>query len=94
MKHAMPQRRDPKEMQRQALAEGWQPLSKIPKRGEGEYIVLTFSGLIRRARSHRLEPRIRAADGRGPERTTVVATESGNYLTAIAWRWPSEPNAS
>lgn len=73
-----------------AINAGWRSIRSIPRAGEGEFLVLTISGLVRRARNHRELPRFRAADGYGPRRTSVVAVESGNYLTAIAWKPISE----
>ena len=92
MKHALPEKRNPYRMRDKALEDGWQTLDTIPRYGEGVFLVLTFSGLIRTARMARRFPRIKKADGYGPERVTVIATESGNYLTAIAWKWPVEPS--
>lgn len=87
MKHTLPEKRDPFRMQEKALDEGWQTVESIPLRGEGEFMVLTMSGLIRKARQVRTHPRIKRADGYGPARVTVVGVETGNYLAAIAWRW-------
>ena len=73
-----------------ALAQGWHPLDTIPLKGEGEFMVLTLSGLVRRARNRKDFRQHRQADGYGPARTTVCAVQSGNYLAAIAWRPLSE----
>ena len=86
MKHDLPKRRDPYDMLQKALADGWHSVDTIPLKGEGEFMVLTISGLTRRARSRRTFRAARAADGYGPSRTTVCAVESGNYLGAIAWK--------
>ncbi|MFC6584516.1 hypothetical protein [Sulfitobacter aestuariivivens] len=75
-------------MQGSALSDGWNPIETIPLKGEGEFLVLTLSGLVRLARSRKSSRGGRKADGYGPARTTVNATETGNYLAAIAWRWP------
>lgn len=69
-----------------ALEAGWLRIGSVPCAGQGDFMVLTMSGLIRRARNHREKPRFRDADGYGPRRAAVVAVESGNYLTAIAWK--------
>ena len=88
MKHAVPSRRNPFEMQKDALATGWQSVETIPLRGEGEFLVLTFSGLVRLARNRRDVRRLRKSDSYGPNRVTVNSVETGNYLGAIAWKWP------
>ena len=75
-------------MAAEALASGWNSVDTIPLRGEGEFLVLTLSGLIRLARNRRDYRKFRNADGYGPKRLTVNAVETGNYLGAIAWRWP------
>ena len=74
-----------------ALASGWSSVDDIPLRGEGEFLVLTLSGLIRRAKNRRDYRKIRRADGYGPRRLTVNAVDTGNYLGAIAWKWPEPP---
>ena len=88
MRHSVPTRRDPFEMQEDALAQGWQAVNSIPLKGEGEFLVLTLSGKIRLARNRRETRNIKPADGYGPKRTTVGAVVAGNYLAAIAWKWP------
>lgn len=89
MRHYVPKRRDPFEMHHDAIADGWQAVDTIPLKGEGEFMVLTLSGMIRLARNRRETRNIKPADGYGPMRTTVGAVVSGNYLAAIAWRWPN-----
>ncbi|WP_300032090.1 hypothetical protein [uncultured Roseobacter sp.] len=81
---------NPFELLEEALEEGWQTVDTIPRAGQGDFLVLTLTGLVARARTRSDSPRIRRADGWGPERTTVVASGSGNYLGAIAWRWPDQ----
>ncbi|NRB04154.1 MAG: hypothetical protein HRU30_12920 [Rhodobacteraceae bacterium] len=88
MKHAVPERRKPYKMLEQALADGWESVHNIPLKGEGEFVVLTLSGLIKLARNRKVHRITRKADGYGPARTTVVSVRTGNYLGAIAWRWP------
>ena len=72
----------------EALKSGWQPVDTIPLSGEGEFLVITMSGLTRLARNRRTDHKARNADGYGPKRATVISVETGNYLAAIAWRWP------
>jgi len=88
VKHSVPKRRNPHEMASEALASGWHSLDTIPLRDEGEFLVLTVSGLVRLARNRRSYRKIRKSDGYGPNRLTVNAVGSGNYLGAIAWKWP------
>lgn len=88
MKHSTPKRRDPFEMLSQALQAGWQTLDTVPLKGEGEFLVLTVSGLVRLARNGKEFRNPRKADAYGPERMTVNSVKTGNYLGAIAWRWP------
>ena len=90
MKHTVPKRRNPYDMLNAALAEGWSGIETMPLAGEGEFLVMTMSGLIRLARNRRSFRSPRRADGYGPQRMTVTAVESGNYLAAIAWKWPDE----
>ncbi len=71
-----------------ALASGWHSVDDIPLKGEGVFLVLTLSGLVRHARNRRTYRKIRRADGYGPRRLTVNAVDTGNYLGAIAWKWP------
>lgn len=73
-------------MTEEALASGWNSIDTIPLKGEGEFLVLTLSGLIKLARNRRDYRKIRKADGYGPRRLTVNAVESGNYLGAVAWK--------
>ena len=80
-------------MAQSAIASGWNSVSSIPLKGDGAFLVLTLSGLIRLARNRRDYRKIRKADGYGPERITVNSVETGNYLGAIAWKWP-DPDAS
>ncbi|MCC1480139.1 hypothetical protein [Roseibaca sp. Y0-43] len=89
MKHVTPRRRDPFDMLDHALRTGWNTLDTIPLKGEGEFLVLTVSGLVRLARNARQQRNTRKADAYGPERTTVSSVKTGNYLGAIAWRWPT-----
>ncbi len=89
MKHTLPERRDPYKMRDDALARGWQSVDTIPLKGEGPFLVLTMSGLVRLARNQKAFRRVRAADGYGPTRTMVVSVETTNYLAAIAWK-PAE----
>ncbi|WP_298296646.1 hypothetical protein [uncultured Litoreibacter sp.] len=86
MKHTILEKRDPHRMLRDALIEGWFSVENIPVRGEGAFLVMTLSGLIRRARSTKRDRIARPADQYGPMRTTVIGVETGNYLAAIAWR--------
>lgn len=88
MKHSVPQRRDPFLMLEEALAAGWQPIDTMPVKGEGDFVVLTLSGLIRLARYRRAVRRIKPSDAYGPRRASVASVVSGNYLAAIAWKWP------
>ncbi|WP_299627479.1 hypothetical protein [uncultured Tateyamaria sp.] len=87
MKHSVPIRRDPYLVLEDALRSGWQTVDTIPLRGEGTFMVITLSGLHRRAKNRRDYRRFRKADGYGPKRITVNAVDSGNYLGAIAWKW-------
>lgn len=75
-------------MQREALDGGWRNVESVPLKGEGEFLALTMSGLVRLARNRRDILRIRRADSYGPARVTVNSVETGNYLGAIAWKWP------
>lgn len=88
MKHSVPKRRDPFKMLEEAIHNGWQAVDTIPLKGEGNFLVLTISGLTRLARNRKNFRNARRADGYGPMRTTVVGVESGNYLGAMAWKWP------
>ena len=69
----------------EALQAGWNRLSTIPLKGEGEFLVLTVFGLVRLARNSRTERKPRKADAYGPERM-VNSVKTGNYLGAMAWR--------
>lgn len=69
-----------------ALLHGWSTVRTIPLAGEGPFLALTLRGLIREVRSRSSVRRIKPADGYGPERVTVRAIKSGNYLAAIAWK--------
>lgn len=71
-----------------AQADGWHTVDTIPLNGDGEFLVLTLSGLIRLSRNTKHFRNARRADGYGPKRTTVISVETGNYLGAIAWKWP------
>lgn len=86
MKHSLPTRRNPFDMLETALQNGWQSVATLPVRGEGEFLVLTLSGLIRRARNRNTVRKFRRADGYGPARANVIGCETGNYLAAIAWK--------
>jgi len=88
LKHTKPKRRDPFEMLEDGIQSGWQRLDTIPLKGEGEFLVLTVSGLIRLARNGKSGRKPRRADAYGPERMTVNSVKTGNYLGAMAWRWP------
>ncbi|WP_299549952.1 hypothetical protein [uncultured Tateyamaria sp.] len=79
-------------MVEEAFASGWHGVDTIPLKGEGDFLVLTLSGLIRLARNRRDYRKIRKADGYGPMRLTVNAVESGNYLGAIAWKRSETPS--
>lgn len=86
MKHSTLEKRNPYAMLSSALLEGWETIDSIPVAGDGEFVVLTISGLIRTARNRNAVRKHRRADSYGPKRTTVVAVDSGNYLGAIAWK--------
>lgn len=86
MKHSVPTRRNPYQMLEEALKNGWNSVDSLPLPENGEFMVITMSGLIRRARNRNPIARIRKADHYGPARANVIAIESGNYLAAIAWR--------
>jgi len=88
MKHTLPTKRDPFEMLASALRDGWQSVETIPVSGEGEFLVLTLSGLIRLSRNRNAERKFRKADGYGPARANVIGCDTGNYLAAIAWKRP------
>lgn len=88
MTDATPKRRDPFEMLADALQSDWQELDTIPLKNEGPFLVLTVSGLVRLARNGKTARKPRKADAYGPERTTVNSVKTGNYLGAMAWKWP------
>lgn len=88
MEHSVPRKRDPSKLLSEALNEGWETVNSLPVRGDGVFLALTLSGLIRRAHNRNVERKARRADAYGPKRSNVVAEESGNYLAAIAWKWP------
>lgn len=90
MIHDHPKKRDPNGMLSDALAEGWETVDTLPLRGDGIFMALTLSGLTRRAHNRNSVRKSRRADAYGPKRSTVVAVESGNYLSAIAWMWPKD----
>ena len=69
-----------------AVDDGWRSVKSIPLAGQGPFEALTIRGLIRKVKTRSPVLRIRRADGYGPERVTVKAVASGNYLAAIAWR--------
>lgn len=75
-------------MLEEALESGWQDIDTVPLSGEGEFLALTVSGLVRLARNRKAFRNPRKADGYGPKRMTVISVETGNYLGAIAWKWP------
>lgn len=86
MKHDPLRKRDPHAMLSEALSSGWETVDTLPLRGDGVFLVLTLSGLIRRAYNRNTVHKARRADAYGPKRSTVVAVDSGNYLAAIAWK--------
>ncbi len=86
MKHSVPKRRDPYAMLEKALEDGWQTVDTIPLKGEGQFLVMTLSGLIKLSHNRRHYRRFKDADGYGPMRISVNAVVSGNYLAAIAWK--------
>lgn len=86
MKHDLPKKHDPRAMLSEALVNGWETVDSVPLSGEGSFLVLTMSGLVRLARNRNLERTIRRADPYGPKRASVIAVDSGNYLAAIAWK--------
>ncbi len=88
MKHTVIRKRDPNLMLQEALDEGWETIDTMPLRGEGVFLVLTVSGLVRLAHNRNMQRTARRADSYGPKRSSVIAEESGNYLAAIAWKWP------
>ncbi len=90
MKHATPERRNPNLMLSEALDDGWQTVETLPVSGEGTFMALTISGLVRLVRNRNKTQKSRRADQYGPRRSTVAAVDSGNYLAAIAWKWPAE----
>ncbi len=90
MKHAVPRRRNTYDMYSDALETGWHPIDSLPRHGEGAFLVLTLSGLVRMARNKKGFRRARTADSYGPARISVIAVDSGNYLSAIAWKWPDD----
>ncbi|MEO1139715.1 MAG: hypothetical protein AAFW87_09685 [Pseudomonadota bacterium] len=90
MKHSLPKRRDPYKMLEAAVASGWQTIDTVPLKGDGTFLVLTLSGLIRLARNRKAFRNPRKADSYGPKRMTVNSVETGNYLGAIAWKWPDD----
>ncbi|GFE48884.1 hypothetical protein So717_06370 [Roseobacter cerasinus] len=77
---------DPYALVERAFEQGWLPIHSIPLAGEGEFTVLTLTGLVRKAKNRKTTRRFRRSDKYGPARTTVVAVKTGNYLAAIAWR--------
>ncbi len=77
---------DPFALVELAFEQGWQPIHNIPLAGEGEFIVLTLTGLIRPAKNRKTERTFRRSDKYGPARTSVVSVETGIYLAAIAWK--------
>lgn len=90
MKHQIPTRRNPFDMLAQALRNGWQGVETIPVKGDGVFWVITMSGLVRLSRNRNYHRRFRESDAYGPRRATVCSVETGNYLGAIAWKWPEE----
>jgi hypothetical protein len=79
---------DPYLILERALTHGWQGIETVPLADEGVFQVVTIKGLVRLARNRSLVRKFRRADGWGPKRATVVSVDTGNYLGAIAWRWP------
>lgn len=90
MKNGAPPKRDPNVMLVEALAAGWKTVDTLPLRGEGTFMALTVSGLTRRVRNRNSVRKYRRADVYGPKRANVVAVDSGNYLSAIAWNMPPD----
>ena len=69
-----------------AISTGWQSIHTIPVAGQGAFMALTLRGLIREVKTRSPVRRIRRKDAYGPDRVTVKAVVSGNYLAAIAWK--------
>lgn len=90
MKHETPPKRDPNVMLTEALAAGWETVDTLPLRGDGAFMALTVSGLTRRVHNRNSVRKSRRADVYGPKRANVVAVDSGNYLSAIAWNMPTD----
>lgn len=81
---------DPYLLLERALEDGWQDIDTIPIAGDGEFLVITIKGLVRLARNRKKTRIARRADGWGPKRTTVASVKTGNYIGAIAWKWPDD----
>ncbi|MEM9584225.1 MAG: hypothetical protein AAGA08_14040 [Pseudomonadota bacterium] len=77
-------------MLQDALDAGWATVDTMPLKGEGVFLVLTVSGLTRLARNRNAVRKARRADGYGPARISVISVETGNYLGAMAWKWPDD----
>lgn len=90
MIHDTPRKQSTDGMLADALAEGWETVDTLPLRGDGIFIALTLSGLTRHVHNRNSLRKSRRADAYGPKRSTVVAVDSGNYLSAIAWKWPED----
>lgn len=84
---------DPFALLEQSLMNGWQAVETIPLAGEGVFLALTITGIVREVRSRNTERRIRRADSYGPARASVIGVDTGNYLAAIAWKWPETGKA-
>jgi len=69
-----------------AIDDGWRTIRTVPLAGQGQFLGLTIRGLIRVVKTRSNVLRVRPRDGYGPERVTVKAVASGNYLAAIAWK--------
>ena len=72
----------------EALEDGWHSVETIPIKGDGDFLVITLSGLQRLARNRNQIRRYRKSDGYGPARANVISVGTTNYLAAIAWKWP------
>lgn len=84
---------DPFALLELAQARGWHSVDTVPLRGDGVFMALTLKGLERRVRNRSTTRTLRRADAWGPQRCSVIAVESGNYLAAIAWK-PVDEGAS
>ncbi|WP_298290564.1 hypothetical protein [uncultured Litoreibacter sp.] len=78
---------DPFALLEDALKNGWQTVETIPLAGEGMFLALTITGIVRLVRNRNSDRRVRRADAYGPARISVISVDRGNYLGAIAWKW-------